>query len=322
MCGFLRGCGLYQPLPTVRFAGESPPAGPAPTRFDPGSPSPRPAPRRSEPREGPGSSVPGYRSIPAAAGRAAPNRRNGGGSEARAPDRARNPERRSSGHRLRTPRDPTASRRPAGRGPEATRGTGGAGAARRGPRHAPAPTRRLPPEAPAAPRRSGGATRRSEDRREGGRSRWAGRPAFHWPVFHWPVFHWTERRVRARLAVCYPAFVLLRLHRHRYRPAPPGHPVTSDERPLEEPGEGQSAPVHGPGSNRDFDFALAGPVTAAQRRLYAAAGSKPPGRTLPAPRFRRRSGPRPTTPRPRGVVCSWRSIPFHINDLRNQVSKS
>lgn len=102
-----------------------------------------------------------------------------------------------------------------------------------------------------------------------------------------PVFHWTERRVRAHIAICYLAFALLRLLRHRYRLAHPGRPVPSEERLLEELGEVQSSLVHDPGSNRDF--ALAGPITAEQRRIYAAVGLKPHSRTLPVPRFRRRS---------------------------------
>ena len=101
-----------------------------------------------------------------------------------------------------------------------------------------------------------------------------------------PGFHRAERRVRAHLAICCLAFALLRLLRHRYRPAPPGRPVPSEERRLEELGEVQSSPGHDPGSKRDF--APAGPITAEQRRLYAAVGLKPPGRTVPAPRSRRR----------------------------------
>ncbi len=31
-----------------------------------------------------------------------------------------------------------------------------------------------------------------------------------------PVFHWKERRVRAHLAICFVAFALLRMLRHRY----------------------------------------------------------------------------------------------------------
>lgn len=111
-----------------------------------------------------------------------------------------------------------------------------------------------------------------------------------------PVFHWTERRVRAHLALRYLAFALLRLLRHRYRPAHPGRPAPSEERLLEEPGEVQSSLVHDPGSKRDF--ALAGPITAEPRRLYAATGLKPLGRTVPVPRSRRRRQPRPTTRKP------------------------
>ena len=102
-----------------------------------------------------------------------------------------------------------------------------------------------------------------------------------------PVFHWTERRVRAHIAICYLAFALLRLLRHRYRLAHPGHPVPSEERLLEELGEVQCSLVHDPGSKRDF--ALAGPITGEQRRIYAAVGLKPLSRTMPVPRFRRRS---------------------------------
>ena len=102
-----------------------------------------------------------------------------------------------------------------------------------------------------------------------------------------PVFHWTERRVRAHIAICYLAFALLRLLRHRYRLAHPGRPAPSEERLLEELGEVQSSLVRDPGSKRDF--ALAGPITAEQRRIYAAVGLKPLSRTVPVPRFRRRS---------------------------------
>ena len=101
-----------------------------------------------------------------------------------------------------------------------------------------------------------------------------------------PVFHWTERRVRAHIAICYLAFALLRLLRHRYRLAHPGRAVPSEERLLEELGEVQSSLVHDPGSNRDF--ALAGPITAEQRRIYAAVGLKPLSRTVPVPKSRRR----------------------------------
>lgn len=50
-------------------------------------------------------------------------------------------------------------------------------------------------------------------------------------------------------------------------------------------------------------------------------GSKPLGRTLPAPRSRRRSGRHATIPKPHRVVCSWSSMFFYINDLRDEMSK-
>ena len=31
-----------------------------------------------------------------------------------------------------------------------------------------------------------------------------------------PMFHWVERRVRAHVAICFVAFALLRILRHRY----------------------------------------------------------------------------------------------------------
>ena len=31
-----------------------------------------------------------------------------------------------------------------------------------------------------------------------------------------PMFHWIERRVRAHVAICFVAFALLRILRHRY----------------------------------------------------------------------------------------------------------
>ena len=234
MCGFLRGCGLYQPSPpTVRFADETPAGRPGPDAIRPraaASPTrPPDGPRRRGVRpprpRGTGVSLPLSDAPPRTVGTAAAPRR----------EPPIEPGTRSAGrpatdsglpgtHRHRRDRPGAAPRRPAAR-------------------EAPAPLA----EVRVTLRRRRGGSRRKHRQPPGeveGRpaaaktdaraavSRWAGCPVFHWPVFHWTVFHWTERRVRARLAVCYPAFALLRLLRHRYRPAPPGHPVPSDERPL------------------------------------------------------------------------------------------
>ena len=76
-----------------------------------------------------------------------------------------------------------------------------------------------------------------------------GFPVLKHPPAGRPRFPRTERRVRAHLAVRSPAFALLRLFRHRCRPAPPGRPVPSEERRLEEPGGAQSSPGATRGAN-------------------------------------------------------------------------
>ena len=92
-----------------------------------------------------------------------------------------------------------------------------------------------------------------------------------------PIFHWTERRVRAHVAICYTAFVLLRMVRWKYQCQHAAQDALSEERILEELARVQASVV------RDDDthhrYLIPSSATAEQRRLYATVGEKLPQRT-------------------------------------------
>ena len=275
MCGFLRGCGLYQPSPPpVRFAAvrRRDSRRPAPTRFDPGPPPPRPDHRRAAPREGPASSAPGY-----------PCR-----------CRTRRPEP-SERRRLRgeTPR----SNPETGRAARPATDSGLPGTRRhRGDRPGVAPRRPAEPEAPAPPaevrialRRRRGISLRKNRRPPGeveGRPAAAKTDARRPSPVGRPAFHRTERRARAPLAVCYPAFALLRL-------APPPLPAgasraSGPERGAAARGTGRGAVLAGSRSGERPRLRAGGAdhrrtAPPLRRRGLEAARPHPAGAEVPPP---------------------------------------
>ena len=92
-----------------------------------------------------------------------------------------------------------------------------------------------------------------------------------------PVFHWTERRVRAHVAICYTAFALLRMLRHRFRLHHPSHPAPGEDRILDELARVQSSLLRD--HHNDFRYFLpSGRTTREQRMLYSTVGLSLPTR--------------------------------------------
>ena len=92
-----------------------------------------------------------------------------------------------------------------------------------------------------------------------------------------PVFHWTERRVRAHVAICYTAFALLRMLRHRFLLHHPSHPAPGEDRILDELARVQSSLLRD--HHNDFRYFLpSGRTTREQRMLYSTVGLSLPTR--------------------------------------------
>ena len=91
-----------------------------------------------------------------------------------------------------------------------------------------------------------------------------------------PIFHWTEHRVRAPIAICFVAFALLRLLRHKHNSMHGGQEPLSEERMLcvarRPPSSATRPRVRGTSSPPKG--------TPEQRSLCAAAGQKLAQRTV------------------------------------------
>ena len=93
-----------------------------------------------------------------------------------------------------------------------------------------------------------------------------------------PIFHWTEHRVRAPIAICIVAFVLLRILRHKHNSMHGGHEPQSEERILSELRRVETSVICDQATGKKYLLASTG--TPEQRSLYAAAGQKLAQRTV------------------------------------------
>ena len=93
-----------------------------------------------------------------------------------------------------------------------------------------------------------------------------------------PIFHWTEHRVRAPIAICIVAFVLLRILRHKHNSMHGGHEPQSEERILSELRRVETSVICDQATGKKYLLASTG--TPEHRSLYAAAGQKLAQRTV------------------------------------------
>ena len=93
-----------------------------------------------------------------------------------------------------------------------------------------------------------------------------------------PIFHWTEHRVRAPIAICFVAFALLRILRHKHNSMHGGHEPQSEERILSELRRVETSVICDQATGKKYLLASTG--TPEQRSLYAAAGQKLAQRTV------------------------------------------
>ncbi len=87
-----------------------------------------------------------------------------------------------------------------------------------------------------------------------------------------PVFHWKERRVRAHLAICFVAFALLRILRHRYNARFGGKQRLSEGQILAELSTVETSIICDGGNQAHY--LLPSKVTDAGARLYQTVGLK------------------------------------------------
>ncbi len=93
-----------------------------------------------------------------------------------------------------------------------------------------------------------------------------------------PVFHWMRRRVEAHMAICFAAFVLLRILRFRHNCYHGGKEPMSEGEILSELGRVEASLVHDRGSGKRY--LIPSPGSTKQRSLYAAVGVKLRRQTL------------------------------------------
>ncbi len=86
-----------------------------------------------------------------------------------------------------------------------------------------------------------------------------------------PVFHWTQRRVEAHMAICFTAFVLLRILRFRHNCYHGGKEPMSEGAILSELGRVEASLVVDRGTNKRYLIPSQG--TTEQRSLYSAVGA-------------------------------------------------
>ena len=87
-----------------------------------------------------------------------------------------------------------------------------------------------------------------------------------------PVFHWVERRVRAHIAICFVAFALLRILRHRYNARFGSKQRLSEGQILAELGAVETSMIRDRGNQAQY--LLPSKVTDATARLYQTIGLK------------------------------------------------
>ena len=85
-----------------------------------------------------------------------------------------------------------------------------------------------------------------------------------------PVFHWVERRVRAHIAICFVAFALLRILRHRYHARFGSKQRLSEGQIVAELGAVETSMIRDRGNQAQY--LLPSKVTEAIVRLYQAIG--------------------------------------------------
>ena len=93
-----------------------------------------------------------------------------------------------------------------------------------------------------------------------------------------PMFHWVERRVRAHVAICFVAFALLRILRHRYNTLFGAKQRLSEGQILAELSQVQASLIRDRGT--DAEYLLPSKARDEAIRLYHAVGQKLPRQTV------------------------------------------
>ena len=93
-----------------------------------------------------------------------------------------------------------------------------------------------------------------------------------------PVFDWVERRVRAHIAICFVAFALLRILRHRYNTMFGEKQRLSEKQILAELGQVQASVIRDRGTNAEYPLPSKPRKEAIQ--LYKAVGQQLPHQTV------------------------------------------
>ena len=93
-----------------------------------------------------------------------------------------------------------------------------------------------------------------------------------------PVFHWKERRVRAHIAICFVAFALLRILRHRYNTMFGEKQRLSEGQILEELSQVQASVIRDRGT--DAEYLLPSKPRNEAIKLYRAVGQNLPRQTV------------------------------------------
>jgi len=94
-----------------------------------------------------------------------------------------------------------------------------------------------------------------------------------------PVFHWTQRRVRAHVAVCFAAFAMLRILRWKHNRSHPAQESLSEQTILTELGNVEVSLLRDEGNGKQY--LVPSSSTKTQRLLYATAGCRLSGETVP-----------------------------------------
>lgn len=94
-----------------------------------------------------------------------------------------------------------------------------------------------------------------------------------------PVFHWTQRRVRAHVAICFAAFAMLRILRWKHNRSHPAQEPLSEQTILKELGNVEVSLLRDEGTGKQY--LVPSSSTKTQRLLYATAGCRLSGETVP-----------------------------------------
>lgn len=93
-----------------------------------------------------------------------------------------------------------------------------------------------------------------------------------------PVFHWVERRVHAHVAICFVAFSLLRILRHRYHVMHGASEPLSEARILSELSGVEATVIRD--RTTQAELLMPSPASTTKARLYNAVGQKLPRRMV------------------------------------------